>query len=274
MKNENWISRIQQSEATPPSGSWEKIQSKRNAKSKLKWAAATAVGIIAVSAMIWVRQGANTITLSSQENSISSTPKASQPAKPSYAGSLHTQEKIQTVKNTPVANLSENEMEIPVVELTPTNNMGFPYNGKVNSTAQTKDVFAEPLLPVSNFPAPLNDDGILTNLNVDTETTNATSPVAFSPDWSQVANLFTPNNDGQNDQYNPFESMPDWLGKGWSVRQDDQIIRTFSASEKWDGNNLGGFEMPAGMYWVEVIYVDQPQSIQSMKKVLLLKLVR
>lgn len=274
MKNENWISRIQQSEATPPLGSWEKIQSKRNAKSKLKWAAATAVGIVALSAMLWVRQGATSGTTSSKDTPLASTPKASQAAKPSIAGSSQTQENIQKVKNPPAANLTENEMEIPVAALMPTHNAGFPYNGKVNSSAQTKDVFADPLSKAANLISPVNEDEILTNLNVDIETTNETAPVAFSPDWSQVANLFTPNNDGQNDQYNPFESMPDWLGRGWSVRNDDQIIRTFSATEKWDGNNLGGFEMPAGKYWVEVIYVDQPQSTVLMKKILLLQLVR
>jgi hypothetical protein len=274
MKNENWISRIQQSEATPPSGSWEKIQSKRNAKPKLKWSAATAVGIIALSAILWVRQGATSGTTFSKETLIASTPKASQPAKSSIARSLHTQENMQKEKNTPVANLAENEMEIPVVALTPSHNAGFPYNGKVNSSAQTNDVFSDPLSKATNLLPPINEDEILTNLDVNNETTNETALVAFSPDWSQVANLFTPNNDGQNDQYNPFESMPDWLGRGWSVRQDDQIIRTFSATEKWDGNNLGGFEMPAGKYWVEVIYTDQPQSIVLMKKILLLQLVR
>lgn len=274
MKNENWISRIQQSEAIPPSGSWEKIQSKRNAKPKLKWAAATAVGIITLSAILWVRQGASFGTTSSKETPIASTPKASQLAKPSIEGSSQTQENMQKEKNTPVADLTENEIEIPVVALTPTHNAGFPYNGKVNSSAQTKDVFADPLSKATNLLSPVHEDEILTNMNVDIETTNENPPVAFSPDWSQVANLFTPNNDGQNDQYNPFESMPDWLGRGWSVRQDDQIIRTFSATEKWDGNNLGGFEMPAGKYWVEVIYADQPQSIVPMKKILLLQLVR
>jgi hypothetical protein len=274
MKNENWISRIQQSEATPPSGSWEKIQSKRNAKPKLKWAAATAVGIIALSAILWVRQGATSGTASSNETPMASIPEASQPTKPSITCHSQAQENVLKEKNTPVVNLNENDLEIPVVALTPTHNAGFPYNGKVNSSAQTKDVFADPLSKATNLLPPINEDEILTNLDVNNETTNETAPVAFSPDWSQVANLFTPNNDGQNDQYNPFESMPDWLGKGWSVRQDDQIIRTFSAAEKWDGNNLGGFAMPAGKYWVEIIYTDQPQSIVLMKKILLLQLVR
>jgi hypothetical protein len=275
MKKENWISRIQEAETTPPADSWEKIQSKRKLKVKQQWSAAVVAGAIALGAISWL----NTSTQNStqdilSEKSITADQKVKSPAEvaqpiESNPISSSSEQSIPTATNENIESTSERSISIAESNLS-----GFPYNGKVSTTSESRPHVSNQSSEVSNE---MGSSDIPENNQVNNEELESASeeiPATFHIDWSTVPNLFTPNNDGQNDVFSPFEGMPDWTGKSWRISFDGNIIQTLNADEKWNGNNAAGFEMPVGQYVVEAFYVDKPQSIQILKRMMVVKLVR
>ncbi len=275
MKKENWISRIQEAETTPPAGSWEKIQSKRKLKVKQQWSAAVVAGAIAVGAISWL----NTSTQNPAQNifaekTITADQKVKTPVEmaqsiESNPLSISSNQPIPTATNENIESTSERSISIAESNLS-----GFPYNGKVNTTSESRPRVANQSTEVSTEarPSEIQENNQVNNEEL--ESTSEEIPTTYHIDWSMVPNLFTPNNDGQNDVFSPFEGMPDWTGKSWRIIFDGNIIQTLSADEKWDGNNAAGFEMPVGQYVVEAFYVEKPQSIQILKRMMVVKLVR
>lgn len=275
MKNENWISRIQNIESNPPAGSWDKIQSKRKLKTRQQWSAAIVAGTIVVGGILWLSTSTQNIGHDlSAEQSITSNPKVKSNV-----------EVAQPLENNPTSNISvqpTDEITSEKIESTtektqtiaPKNLSGFPYNGKVNTTSESIPDIAHPHIEIATeiVSSDLSESNSINP--VELENTSEEMLSSYDIDWSKVPNLFTPNLDGQNDLFTPFEEIPDWSGKSWRISYEGNIIQTFNAFEKWDGNNAAGFEMPVGQYVVEAFYIDKPQSIQVLKKIMVIQLVR
>jgi hypothetical protein len=176
---------------------------------------------------------------------------------------------IQTITNENIEIIPERSNTVKGNSLS-----GFPYNGKVNTTSELIPRFENPSSELSSQMG-LSE---ITENNLESseelESTSEEITTSYHIDWSKVPNLFTPNNDGQNDFFSPFEGMPEWLGKGWMISYEGNVVKTCAATEQWDGNNNSGFEMPAGNYIVEVVYVAEPQSHQILKRMMVVKLVR
>ncbi len=275
MKNDNWISRIQQTEFTPPPGSWDKIQSKRKLKTRQQWSAAIAAGAIAIGGFIWL----GTSTQNSEYVFTAKQPTASNTLlnpKVEVEKSVETKPNsaisVQPIQKSVTENIDSNTEKSQVS--TQKNMSGFPYNGKVNTTAESIPIIAHPHFENSSEIVSSDINAYNSIIPEKLENTIEELKTSYDIDWSNVPNLFTPNQDGQNDMYSPFEGMPEWIGKGWMIRSEGNFAQSFLASEKWDGNNNLGFEMPEGQYIVEALYVDSPQSTQVQKRVMLLKLVR
>jgi hypothetical protein len=275
MKKENWISRIQEAETTPPAGSWDKIQSKRKLKVKQQWTAAVVAGAIAVGAISWL----NTSTQNPAQNifaekTITADQKVKSPAEvhqsiESNPISISSDQSIPTATNENIESTSERSISIAESNLS-----GFPYNGKVNTTSESRPRVANqsPEVSTDMGSSDIQENNLLNSEEL--ESTSEEITATYHIDWSTVPNLFTPNNDGQNDFFSPFEGMPEWTGKSWRISFEGNILQTFSADESWNGNNAAGFEMPVGQYVVEAFYVDKPQSIQILKRMMIVKLVR
>jgi hypothetical protein len=275
MKKENWISRIQEAEAMPPAGSWEKIQSKRKLKVKQQWTAAIIAVAIAAGAISWLSTSTqNPAQDILAEKTINVDQKVKFPVEvaqsiESNPISNSSAQSIQTVTNEKIESISERSISIAESNLN-----GFPYNGKVNTTSESRPLVANQSSEVSTD---MGSSDIPENNLLNSEELESTSEeitAAYHIDWSTVPNLFTPNNDGQNDFFSPFEGMPEWTGKSWRISFEGNILQTFSADESWNGDNPAGFEMPVGQYVVEAFYVDKPQSIQILKRMMVVKLVR
>ncbi|MBM3428398.1 MAG: hypothetical protein FJX95_06420, partial [Bacteroidetes bacterium] len=93
-------------------------------------------------------------------------------------------------------------------------------------------------------------------------------------DWSQIPNVFTPNQDGLNDVFSPMESIPTWARSHWAVYKDGQLIKVLGKEDFWDGNHSSGMEMPSGMYLVELQYLNSQEDSQFSKKTFIVKLMR
>jgi len=150
----------------------------------------------------------------------------------------------------------------------------FPYNGSVNSrnekqnekqSEKQSEKHSEPEeTPIEETQQSITEFEFVAN----------EIPTMNFFDWSQIPNVFTPNQDGLNDVFSPMESLPTWARSHWAVYKDGQLIKALGTEEFWDGNHSSGMEMPSGMYLVELQYLNSQKDSQFSKKTLMVKLMR
>lgn len=279
MKKENWISRVQQAEELPPAGSWNSIQSKRRWKSFQKWGIASCSALI-IAGLTW---GVATHSEVSTSVPIGPTSMASFPNAAKQA-----QSPVPTKSNvpTPPASTSETQPEEVLVEdpsiAREDGYSIFPYNGSVNSrnekqsekqseklSEKQNEKQSEKQNELAETHTPEPQQGI-----TEIEFVANDIPTMNFFDWSQIPNVFTPNQDGRNDVFSPMESLPTWARSHWAVYKDGQLIKALGTEEFWDGNHSSGMEMPSGMYLVELQYLNSQKDSQFSKKTFLVKLMR
>ena len=87
-----------------------------------------------------------------------------------------------------------------------------------------------------------------------------------------VPNVFTPNNDGVNDyfylKYKNIEELEFVILNRWG-----NVVFEGKNDDKWDGSNLNGSQLSAGVYFVKVVFVD-PKNMETKTKTGYVHLIR
>lgn len=88
------------------------------------------------------------------------------------------------------------------------------------------------------------------------QTAEFTHSVRIFPDLSSgkdtlrnVPNVFTPNSDGQNDEFIVSSSGTAWFDFRVFTRSGGLVYKTESSIIRWDGKNNQGADMPDGIYY-------------------------
>ena len=273
MKKENWISRVQQAEELPPTGSWNSIQSKRRWKSFQKWGIASCSALI-IAGLTWGVASHSEVSTSVPvgPTSMASAPTAPKPVQVSDPTKNDIPSTPNAQEEAPSIIVLDEEQETP----REASYSMFPYNGSVNSRNEEqkekekeKEKESEKQNELAETPTPDPQQGITEFEFVANEI-----PTMNFFDWSQIPNVFTPNQDGLNDVFSPMESLPTWARSHWAVYKDGQLIKALGTEEFWDGNHASGMEMPSGMYLVELQYLNSQKDSQFSKKTFMVKLMR
>lgn len=95
----------------------------------------------------------------------------------------------------------------------------------------------------------------LTNVNSG-QTAEFTHSIRILPDFSSgkvglenIPNVFTPNSDGQNDNFIVPSSGTAWFNFTIYSRSGGLVYKTESSIIRWDGKNNQGVDMPEGIYY-------------------------
>ena len=118
----------------------------------------------------------------------------------------------------------------------------------------------------------LSPPGHLTEAPCSLQTTHATAAgfdnsvfvvdayVEINVENAVLPNVFTPNGDGINDEYDPQLFKPRsyeiWIYNRWGM----EVFHSTSIEEKWDGTTTSGSPCEEGVYFVAVKYgyCDEP----------------
>lgn len=271
MKKDHWISRVQQVEELPPASSWNSIQSQRRWKVYQKWGIASCSALI-IAGLIWgvTSHSEVSTSMTSDPTSMVSFPNAAKLAQ----SPVPTKSNVPTPPATPLETQPQEVLvEYPSIAREDAYSM-FPYNGSVNSRNEKQnekqnEKLSEKQSEPEETPLEETQQGIS-----EFEFVANDIPTMNFFDWSQIPNVFTPNQDGLNDIFSPMESLPAWVYGNWAVYKDGQLIKNFSKEEFWDGNHANGVEMPSGLYLIELNYLNSQIDSQFSKKTLMVKLMR
>lgn len=261
-----WKNKILQHEIAPPENAWSEISKRRQFSQRLQWG----LGALAIAGALLITGGL-LFTTTDKESSTAApllAPIAAHSTnQPAMAETPASPAKTTSQNITPPTVEQVKEQVSP--ESNPQNPFPFPYNGSIQSRSTTR--------PSESTSASEQDVTIEANDVTEEQEPIIEENVAVTiPNTEErsfvIADHFSPNKDGWNDEFSPALQLPeDFRFIQWSLYRNQQWIRTWNENATWNGLDLGGYPMESGTYGYVLTYEDDQKVVRNIKGIISLQ---
>jgi gliding motility-associated-like protein len=177
---------------------------------------------------------------------------------------IKEESKIENIKK-------DNEIP-PVIEnktgTAPTNNQ------KTKTADNQKEAESQNDKEDSSLPTKTNEKQIVektVNEDKEKETTNTVPEVKPKKEVNitkAIPNIFTPNGDGQNDIFKITGDNIDKMEVAIMDKTGKVLYVLKSVEDEWQGKDMGGYDLPSGMYFIAGSVKDKEENVQVIKQVI------
>ena len=261
-----WKNKIIQHEITPPENAWAKISKRRQFSQRLQWG----FGALAIAGAL-VTIGGLLVTTPNKESSTAApliAPVAAHSTNQPSVTETPSSHVKTTSLNFTLPNVDQvKEQASP--ESNPQNPFPFPYNGSVQSTATTRPT---EITSASEQDVTIEANDVTEEQEPITEENVAVTIPSAEERSFVIADHFSPNKDGWNDEFSPALQLPeDFHFIQWSLYRNQQWIRTWNENTTWNGLDLGGYPMESGTYGYVLTYEDDQKVVRNIKGIISLQ---